>query len=269
MNENLLHWFCVPPSIPLADHDTRALAGSDRMEFPFEGDRLPGYGWGEGRTVLLLHGWGSRASHLAHIARAIARAGFRTVAFDAPAHTSSTGRELKKTTSSMFEYGRAVSAVAKALGPLYAVVGHSLGAISSVFCTAGFKMFADHRISADAMALLSIAPSLADILSSFCRQHGLNEVEGVELKESLEEGFSFSVEDYEVQRALPAVEAKLLFVHDTRDEEFPIDGIRALHRAFPATKLFETEGSGHQKILMNRAMLRRVLEFLKDPQGGE
>ncbi len=267
MNEDLLHRFCLPPSIPLAEHDTRALAGSDRMEFPFEGDRLPGYAWGEGRTVLLLHGWGSRASHFAHIGRAIARSGFRTVAFDAPAHTS-TGRVLKKTTSSMFEYGRAVSAVAKALGPLYAIVGHSLGAISSVFCAAGFKMFADYRISAEAMALVSIAPSMADIWCSFCRQHALSEAEGAELKESLEEGFSFNFKDYEVRMALPAVTAKLLFVHDTRDEEFPIDDIRALHRAFPASALFETEGSGHQKILMNRAMLRRVQEFLLDPRGG-
>jgi pimeloyl-ACP methyl ester carboxylesterase len=267
MNEDLLHRFCTPPAIPLAEHDTRALAGADLMEFLFEGDRLEGYGWGEGRTVLLLHGWGSRASHLSHIGRAIARAGFRAVAFDAPAHTS-TGRELKKATSSMFEYGRAVSAVTKALGPLYAVVGHSLGAISSVFCAAGFKMFADYRIYADAMALMSIPPALADILQSFCRLHGLSEAEGVELKESLEEGFSFRVDDYVVERALPAVAAKLLFIHDTQDEEFSIDGVRALHWAFPASKLFETEGSGHQKILMNRAMLRRVLEFLADPRKG-
>jgi pimeloyl-ACP methyl ester carboxylesterase len=267
MNETLLLKFCTPPSIPLAEHDVRAIADAERVWFDFEGDRLEGYGWGEGRAVLLLHGWGSRASHLAHIGRAFAKKGYRSVAFDAPAHTS-TGRVLKKSTSSMFEYGRAVSAVAKALGSLHAVVGHSLGAISAVFGSAGFKMFADYRISAEKMALLSIPPTLADILGSFCRQHGLNEGEAVELKQSLEEGFSFSVEDYEVRRVLPEVRAKLLFVHDAQDEEFPIDGIRALNRAFPGSELFETEGSGHQRILMNRSMLRRVQEFLKDPQKG-
>jgi pimeloyl-ACP methyl ester carboxylesterase len=261
MDEDLLMKFCTPPSAPLAEHDARALADAERIWFDFEEDRLEGYGWGKGKTVLLLHGWGSRASHLAHIGRALARSGFKAVAFDAPAHTS-TGRAMKKTTSSMFEYGRAVSAVAGRLGPLYAVVGHSLGAISSVFGAAGHGMFSDYRISPEAMALLSLAPSMSGIWRSFCRQNALSEAESAELKQSLEEGFSFRFEDYEVRRALPRVSARILFVHDAGDEEFPLDDVRALHLDFPASELFETEGAGHQKILMNRRMLRRVIEFL-------
>jgi alpha-beta hydrolase superfamily lysophospholipase len=39
-------------------------------------------------TVVLVHGWGSRASRLSALAAALVEAGFRAVAYDAPGTTS-------------------------------------------------------------------------------------------------------------------------------------------------------------------------------------
>ena len=82
----------------------------------FEARTLITYTWGEGKGVLLAHGWASRASHMALIARGLARRGFRAVAFDLPAHGRSRfhgGSPL----SSGFEFGCAIRAVADARVP--------------------------------------------------------------------------------------------------------------------------------------------------------
>ena len=84
--ERILEEFCTPPETVESETEVRALEGSLEGAVPFEGRTLATYTWGEGPAVLLAHGWGSRASHMALIARGLARNGFRAVAFDAPAH---------------------------------------------------------------------------------------------------------------------------------------------------------------------------------------
>jgi pimeloyl-ACP methyl ester carboxylesterase len=56
------------------------------------------------------------------LARALVGAGFRVVAYDAPAHGESTGRF-----ASLPEFARALADVAEALGKIHGLFGHSLG----------------------------------------------------------------------------------------------------------------------------------------------
>lgn len=268
MNDSLVQRFCTPPLSALSDYDARVLADSEKRDFPFEGGSLQGYSWGAGKTILLVHGWGSRASHLAHLGRLLSKAGFRAVAFDAPAHSSVNGTP-KKQTSNMFEYCRAISAVAEAAGPLHAVLGHSFGAITALFAAAGLLAFRDRRIAVESLVLVSMPPNVAMVLDSFGRRNELDSAQRAELRASLEEAFAFAVDDYSADRALQGLSAKVLLVHDTDDEEFPISKTRSLHAAFPRTRLFVTSGAGHQKILMNRAMMGVVREFLTHGSSAE
>ena len=263
MTANLVDRFCTPPSIPIAEFERRAFSDAERINFPFEGELLAGYGWGEGRTVLLVHGWGSRASHMAFLGRFLAKSGFRVVAYDAPAHSSSDTPQ-KKRTSNMFEYCRAISAVAALLGPLYAVAGHSFGAACAAFTVGGLSAFSEYRISTEKLVLISTPPTLIDVYESFCRRDGTG-TEGLPiLKSILEKEFGFSSEEYTVHAALRTVTADTLLIHDAQDEEFPVADIYAIHESAPATKLLVTEGSGHQKILANRAMVAGVRDHLLD-----
>jgi pimeloyl-ACP methyl ester carboxylesterase len=263
MISNLVDRFCTPPSIPFTKYDIKALSDAEKMNFPFEGEMLAGYCWGEGKTVLLVHGWGSRATHMAFLGRFLAKAGFRVVAYDAPAH-SSTDALIKKTKSNMFEYCRAISAVAQSLGPVYAITGHSFGASCAAFTVSGMSAFSGYKIPVEKLVLMSTPPRLVDVYESFCRRDGIGKEGLPVLKSTLEKEFNFISEDYTVQAALRNISADTLLVHDAHDEEFPVSDIYALQKSAPATKLLITEGSGHQKILANRAMMARVKEHLQD-----
>jgi pimeloyl-ACP methyl ester carboxylesterase len=198
---------------------------------------------------------------MAFLGRFLAKAGFRVVAYDAPAH-SSAEVPSKKTTSNMFEYCHAISSVVKSLGSVYAVVGHSFGAACAAFTASGISAFSDCKISIEKLVLMSTPPTLVDVYESFCRRVGIGKEGFTELKSALETEFGFISEEYTVKAAFQKLTANILLVHDAEDEEFPVSDIYALQKSLPAAKLLVTSGSGHQKILANRAMLTSVKEYL-------
>ena len=261
MNADLVERFCTPQTPSLTEYDSKAFADAERIEYPFEGINLNGYCWGKGKTIVLVHGWGSRATHLAHLGRMLAKLEMRVIVYDAPAHFSSKGY-AGKSTSNMFEYCRALSAIAKKEEPLYALIGHSFGAFCAALTISGRLAFTNDKIWAEKLIVISSPPTLMDVLKSFCKNNGLDSSGFSELKESLEKRFSFSVDDYDIKSALRSVDAKTLMIHDSDDEEFSIADIYSIQKAIPHLQIFTTQGYGHQKILMNRAMIACIKEFL-------
>jgi pimeloyl-ACP methyl ester carboxylesterase len=261
MPGSLVEQFCTPPLLPDTDFDRKAVADAEILEFDFEGQRLAGYAWGAGKQVLLLHGWGSRASHLSPLGKMLVRSGFRVIAFDAPGHGKSLKPEEPQK-SSMFEYCRALWTVAQNIQPLHALVGHSLGAMSAIFTAAGHAGLSDYRVTPERLVSISAPANLNQVLALFCQQHGLGNGAESELAHGLEQAFEFSVAEYSVTEALKQVKAHILLVHDENDDDVPVASAHQLHQARTDARLVLTQGAGHQRILANRSMIRAVKDFL-------
>ncbi len=256
--EKILEEFCTPPETTESETDVRALEGALPGTVPFEGRKLTTWTWGEGPGVLLAHGWGSRASHMALIARGLARAGYRTVAFDAPAHgrtRAAGGSPL----SNGFEFGRAIRAMANAAGPFAAVVGHSLGATSASFAAAGIGIMATSRMDIEKLVFMSAPAGIDQLMEGFCRKKG---VPVDPLKRALDEEFACRTEEYTMVAALPLIAGKMLMIHDENDEEIPVSTALEASRACPRVKLVLTKGLGHGRMLAGREALRSILAFL-------
>jgi pimeloyl-ACP methyl ester carboxylesterase len=259
-NNNIVERFCTPPQIPETDYDRKAVTSAKIVEIPFEGYRLIGYVWGSGKPVLLAHGWGSRASHFAPLGRTLTKVGFQVLAFDGPSH----GRSLKngqKQHSSMFEFCRAIATVASTIQPLYAIIGHSLGAAAAAFTVAGHASLSSYKTFTERLVLISSPVNVTRMIEHFCRKEGLEEKVG-ELTKGLEEEFRFSVSNYLLPLALSNVEASILFVHDEQDKEIPVADALSLKDSRDDVRLVLTQGAGHQRILANRIMIRAVKDFL-------
>lgn len=261
MYANLIDRFCTPPFKPLTDSDYKILAGAMKTEHPFENDHLTCYSWGKGKTVLLVHGWGSRASHMALIGRILASSGFRVIAFDAPAHSSS-GDSQRIEKSNFFEFARAISSLSNVFGPFHAIVAHSLGATASTFAVAGHSMISSKKVSTKKLVLISLPVSIESLVGHFCRKNNLNSKDSMRLKKGLENEFEFSLGDFSVASVLKDPDADTLLIHDTNDEEFPIRNVYNLCNTCQAVNLFTTKGSGHQRILMNRLMIAKIKQYL-------
>lgn len=84
--------------------------------------RLRAWSWGVGPAVLLMHGWEGHAGHLNRFVEPLVNRGFRAVALDLPAHGFSSGRQ-----ATLLDMADALCAVGDAVGPVHAVIAHSLG----------------------------------------------------------------------------------------------------------------------------------------------
>lgn len=263
MNSNYVKAFCTPPFLPITDFDTRALSDAKREKLPFEYGYLNYYSWnGDGRKILLVHGWGSRASHMALIARTLANSDFQVITYDAPAHASLSDISRSEL-SNFFEFSRAVAQVSKYLGPFHAIIGHSLGAIATVFAITGKSLTAGNQIQADKLILMGMPVYLENLVTIFCKIHGLDINDCLQLKNDLELSFNFLFTDFSVGNELKEISEDVLFIQD-KDDEFSLEDLENLRKSYPDTTLFTTQGAGHQKMIMNRQVIARIRDFLLD-----
>lgn len=258
----LVRLFSTPPVLVPSAGEMNALQKSERFSVRFEDWDLPCYGWGEGPTVLLCHGWGSRAGHLALLARALARAGFRAVAFDAPAHYS-LPVEHKKEGSSMFEFGRAIARVACSQGKLHGLFGHSLGAMAAIYAMAAYPHLQDCSFACAKLVLASAPATTRQVLANFCRTHSLGAADCRRLAEELESEFSMSIDDYDCAAALAEVPAEKMIVQGADDEYFALADTLASTAAPGSTRVLIAKKCGHNRVLASQPVFTEIIEFLK------
>ena len=262
MIDSLVKKFCTPPHMEITNFDLKSISSSIQTYIDFEETQIPIYSWGKGENVLLVHGWGSRASHMSLFARIISEAGFNVFAFDAPAHSSITNNPSKEL-SNMFEFGRSISAVANHLGDIYAVVAHSLGAISTIFTITGFMKLRGYDFISKKVVLVSSPSSVESIITSFSKVNNLTESEKIKLTYRLENEFEFSISDYCVSNALKNISKEIMVIHDEDDDDVPISNAYDFQKSMTEIKIHFTKGLGHTKILFDRSTIRIALNFIE------
>ena len=207
--------------------------------------------WGAGRTVLLVHGWHGRGAQLGAFAPDLVRAGFRVVTFDAPAHGHSPGRA-----TNLPEISEAIHAVARACGPVHAIIGHSFGVACSIYAVQqGLKLNRMVAISPPDSArhltekfftALDIAPPVQEIFN-----RKLEAQFGADLWQR------FSPEVMARQLDMPG-----LVIHDQDDRDVPIEEGMAVAQAWPGAQFVRTTGLGHRRILRDPDVIARVTAFI-------
>ncbi len=209
--------------------------------------------WGVGPTVLLVHGWEGRGSQLGALVEPLVAAGLSVVTFDAPAHGDSPGNRLYLT-----DHADAIADVAAAVGPLHAIVAHSFG------CAA--TLLAHSRGGVDAARNVMISPNvlIADSLEQFARLVGLDDAERSLLEHQIVTATGMTVDSLGLEHVATCREAALLVIHDRDDREVPVLHAERLTQAWPSARLHITEGLGHRRILRDRAVLREVVEAVRE-----
>lgn len=222
--------------------------GTTRLELP---DGLVAHATGTGPTVMLVHGWGDRGATLRLLADELARCGYRAVALDLPAHGTSAG-----TQTNLFHASAAVRTAAAALGPISAIVTHSIGGPVALLAI-------EDGLQVDAAALIAPMITLESAIEVFQRDLALPDraVEG--LRGRILERFGRHVwEDTEANRLGPVLGIPGLVVADHDDPKVPFELIAGFADSWPESRLLATEGLGHNRILRDDTVLDAVTEFV-------
>ena len=260
-NEKVMMHFCAPATDAESALDRKLTGSAEQFDVPFEGQMLKTYTWGEGKTILLVHGWGSRASHLAFLGKSIAKSGFRVIAFDGPAHGNSVfnGDQPR---SSLPEFCRAIFHISNHFGPIYGVVGHSFGATAAAFTACGQANLSGYQVEAEKLVLISSPSGIEAMVNHYCRNYELPAGSKSAVIKQLEKEFPLKISDYEISDALRKFGGDVLVVHDVDDQEVFIEEARQMVEGHDHVSLVETRGEGHRKILASRSLIKIVRSFL-------
>ena len=226
------------------------LESAERQDLELEGKRLVAWSWGEGPTVLLVHGWEGRGSQMAAFAAPLAEAGFRAVAFDAPGHGASSGR-----TSSLPEFAAAVIAVADRFGPVHGAIGHSFGASSTGWA---LKL----GLEVERLVYVAAAYEMTEYVRYFTDLLGLTGRSHEVMVELMERRTGAPWSQAAFSTTIAADDTPLLIVHDHEDRELPLRDAHAIAAKWPDSRVLETRGLGHNRLLRDSIIVQRVVAFL-------
>lgn len=219
--------------------------------------RLRVWSWGNGPTVLLVHGWSGQASQWVPFAEALVAAGYRVVAPDLPAHGFSSGRR-----TTLPDFVRAVRTVATHAGPLHGVIAHSLGATASTLALAA---------GMDAGRVVLIAPP-ADVpyyLRRLGALIGLPPERQPSLERRVMRRAGVSLESLNLRRVAPQLTVPALIVHSRSDREVPFSHGADLAQAWPGAALVALEGNSHTRVLAAPGVIALAVGFLGEAQRRE
>ncbi len=229
----------------LADPGTPLVLSDGRRQ-------LTAYSWGRGPLALMVHGWNGRGLQLAAMGRALAARGYRAVAFDHPAHGASSGR-----TVTIPEMADAIHMVSEQLGPVRALVAHSLGAVAATVALS-------RGLEVDRAVFLAPPLHPEQWISRFGRALGLPASAEAGLIAAVEARAGVPVTAIQPLELAPALRTALLIVHDRSDREVPLADGEGLARVWPAARLVITEGLGHKRLLFSPVAADIVADFVGD-----
>ena len=246
--------FCTPPRRPGGDE--RFLAAGARFTVESQGQRLSGWEWGGGPVVVLVHGWGGRASRFGALGAALLEAGFRVVAYDAPAHGESTGRF-----ASLPEFARALRDMAVRVGPIYGLAGHSLGG-------AAVAMAMRHGVEARRAVLLASPADVRIFSDLFARTLAIAPTVQETMHRNLERRLRIVWDDLHIPTLVRELPGLALIIHDRDDTEVPFAHGEEIVGAWAGSRLETTTGLGHRALLRDPAVIGRTVAFLEEGAAG-
>lgn len=242
--------FLLPPSHPRPATESELLATAHRFRVKHEGKWLAAWSWGDGPTVVGLHGWGGRGGQLASYAAPLVARGYSVVLFDAPGHGESEGR-----LSSLPEFSRALESVVTAIHGAHAVVAHSMGAAAAALASA-------NGASIGRLVLIGAPTSFQRYAKHFQRTLGLSDRLYAALQGRLESRFGVRWSDMELEPLADSLRTPVLFVHDENDREARIENVERVVQKWPGAELLRTQGLGHYRILRDDRVRDQILAYL-------
>lgn len=211
------------------------------------------YHYGESsKKVLLVHGWSGRGTQLVKFADELLSLGYSTISFDAPAHGKSAGK-----TTLMPEFIASILELERLYGPFEYAIGHSLGGISLLNSVKqGLKI--------KKLVVIGSADKIRDIFDEFVKKLELKPIVSSRMIDGFEKKFGVSMDNYSAHLAAKEVHIPTLVIHDENDYEVPVFCGKNIYKHLPDGELFLTTKLGHRKILGDKNVIAKTMNFLQN-----
>ncbi|SDW82440.1 alpha/beta fold hydrolase [Marinobacter mobilis] len=212
---------------------------------------LPVYSWGDGPTILGVHGWSGAGIQFGAYIEPLVEAGYRVVLYDAPAHGRAQGER-----TDLYEMAEVLTRVAHHVGPLHGIIAHSVGAL-----IAGRALV--DGLAARKLVLLAPPANLSDVVDGLGKQLGLSASALSGHRRRMEARFGADVwSRLSLEQLAPQLMPQGLVVIDSDDREINEAESARVYHHWPDAGLLRTAGLGHHRLLWHPDAVEPVTDFL-------
>lgn len=218
----------------------------------FQGQSINAWSWGSGPRVLLVHGWGGIAAHLAALVTPLVNLGFEVMAFDGPAHGASASKR-----TNLVQFSELILQIEReSASPVQAIIGHSFGA--SAIIVALKRGLKPRRV-----VLISPFSSSDRNIESFSKMLHLSPRVTAATRQRLLQVFERDLHIWDLAALTKDFGQPALILHDELDRDVPFSESQAIQSCWPGARLVGTKGLGHHLIVRDKKVASEVAQFLQ------
>ena len=204
------------------------------------------------KKVLLVHGWSGRGTQLYKIADELLKNGYSTISFDAPAHGKSSGK-----TTLMPDFIASIHQLNTQFGGFEFVIGHSLGGMATLNALKeGLKI--------KKAVVIGSGNKVLDIFADFISKLKLSKKVLNLLVLYFEKKASKTMDSLSAYIVSKEITVPVLIIHDNKDDEIPVECAYEIHKNLKGSELLITEKLGHRKILGDKVVIEKIINYLKN-----
>ena len=208
--------------------------------------------WGNsGPVVLALHGWEGGPHQFRAIGQGLADRGFQLFALTGPGHDNGPDRIAHPGL-----FADSVQEAAAELGPMHALIGHSMGA--------GAILLAQmDGLRVERSVCVAGPAGYRGVLERVADQLGLTPGSQARFLHRMEARTGLPLDETHPSRVLGKIDSRLLIVHDHDDPVVPFaDAEEIVRHGSGRATLMATRGLGHGRILKSEAVVEAIGQFL-------
>lgn len=246
--------FCTPLRKPRKQIPPVFTRG-EPLSFTLDGLTIRGHRWNHPapHKVLIVHGFESTARNFDRYITPLIRKGYEVLAFDAPAHGQSSGKQI-----TLPLYVRTLQEIYRLYGPIHSFMAHSLGGLALMHFIESIPHNAACRV-----ALIAPATETTSAIDSFFRFLDLRPEVRQAFDQLILERSGYHPSHFSIRRAMQQVQAQVLWFHDEKDELTPLhDALQVRDDQHPHLSFVITQGLGHRAIYRDNKVVKQVIAFL-------
>ena len=179
--------------------------------------------------------------------------GYEVLAFDAPAHGFSDGRQIHA-----LDYKNFILFLLQRFGPVTSFITHSFGGL-------GLSLALEELPHDESWKAALIAPATESItaMDQFFSYMKLNNDVRKEFDAHVVKANQHPSSWYSVARASQAIKASVLFLQDKDDNLTPYSDVEPIIRkGYPNFQFIISEGLGHSRIYRDAGTIQAIIHFL-------
>ncbi len=252
--------FCTPHSAKPPKKSPPVFHKAEKISLVSEGSRLQGYRWqsekSNARKILVVHGFRSYAWKFEKLIILLRKEGFEVLAFDAPAHGHSEGKLINA-----YLYKNAILSIEKEFGPLYGIIGHSLGGLAAALAFEEMERHVERKL-----VLVAPATETISAIQHFFEMISVDKKVEDEFYNLIKEMTGKPVSYFSVSRIVRDITGSVLWVHDRQDTICPFRDVQPLlTENLRNVRFLITEKLGHSRIYKEQWVAAEMVGFLAKP----